>query len=706
MKRNLSFEARVRGCLIGAAAGAELGVARAVRPERFAAKEAKDVPGIALRPTGRFKPATNRIVGCSARPFIDVAIRAYLKKRGRVTPEDFAALFQDDPGIAAPAFALDNFHNVQELLKEGMHPRISGLGNAPCGLMAACMPAVGLFHFSDPERAYLDGVEIASVAQPRLGADWAALCAAAIAAAFTPGATAESVVAGTLRIAHQNNKDLFYALNGPVRTAQWLASQNDDAFIDWWLRTGAKIGSDRTRNWIAYNPLQYVLPLLPRLAARPDLFFKVALAPNVEGFTQWMLGGHAISAVVGGAVIGALNGPDAFPPELREWAERLARPWFGMAGVLTARAKQEAAIIAVIQKAGATKPPTRGAQTPPLRDILRDKIYGNILAGAIGNAMGSPMEGRFYWEVDKEHPRGVRTILDPSRLESEDDNQMAMLLTETYLQRGGAPAMARHFGKTWQERLNRDHFYPLCMGNAYDLICQGWDPRVVGHWSVVTGSTVMCMEPVGIYNIADPEWAFIDAVAVSYMYQRGLDLLAAANLAATVAEALRPEATVDSVCQAAIDTAPSGPLKTFDKRKFRTFRDYIRACLDVADKYTDVMAVRKELYDKCLLYHHIDPLELWGFALAMFKVANGDVRQAAIGGTNIGRDADTIAGRAAMLAGTLRGGRNVPQDWVRMVKTESLSRIKTNAGRFADLLVNQKIPMLQRRVSVAGMRTA
>ena len=179
-----------------------------------------------------------------------------------------------------------------------------------------------------------------------------------------------------------------------------------------------------------------------------------------------------------------------------------------------------------------------------------------ILAGAIGNAMGSPVESMMYWEIDEKYPGGIQTILDPRRLEREDDNQMAMLLTETYLARAGQPVMARHFGAMWKENLNRNHFFPLCMGRAYDLICQGWDPRITGHWSVVTGSTVMCMEPVGIYNIADPAYASMDATAISYMYQRGLDMQAAANLAATVAEALRPEATVDSVCQAALDTAP------------------------------------------------------------------------------------------------------------------------------------------------------
>ena len=93
----------------------------------------------------------------------------------------------------------------------------------------------------------------------------------------------------------------------------------------------------------------------------------------------------------------------------------------------------------------------------------------------------------------------------------------------------------------------------------------------------------------------------------------------------------------------------------------------------------------------------IDPLELWGFALAMFKIANGDVRQAAIGGTNIGRDSDTIAGRAAMLSGTLRGASTVPAEWSALFKPEVLERIKHNAIRFADLIARKTMHRLEKR---------
>ncbi len=93
----------------------------------------------------------------------------------------------------------------------------------------------------------------------------------------------------------------------------------------------------------------------------------------------------------------------------------------------------------------------------------------------------------------------------------------------------------------------------------------------------------------------------------------------------------------------------------------------------------------------------IDPLELWALALAMFKIARGDVRQAAIGGTNIGRDSDTIAGRAAMLSGALHGSAGVPQEWIALFKPEVLERIRNNAIRFAEIAGKKRLMRLQKR---------
>lgn len=685
----LTLERKIQGALTGAVIGAELAFTRAVNGSAWdGVKVPADLFSVTLAPSLDWKPPQNNQWHGRVTPLIGCGVRAYLKGSGRITPEEFGAVFRDDPGVATPAFAFDGLHTAQELLKEGMHPRLGGLRNAPSGLMAAVMPAVGIFHFADPERAYLDGVELASVAQPRLGADWAGLSAAAIAAAFEREATPDSVVSAVLRTAQANTRDLFYQLNVHSRGQGW--NKDDVAVATWWCTQAGVIPSSRDTRWVSACPIRYALPLLASYHDQPEKLLQLMVGVNPgEWWGAGWIGVHAVAAVTAGAIVGALHGAEVFPKAWRAWATPIAKPWFKLSRVVAKRAAEEKVIVHEIEVLSTKK--SGGASK------LHDKIKGAMLAGAIGNAMGSPVECRMYWDIDKQYPDHVLTVLDPKRLESEDDNQMAMHLVETYIERDGLPVMARHFGKTWYDHLNRDHFFPLCMGNAYDLIRAGDDPRITGHWSVVTGSTVMCLEPVGIYNLADPEWAAQDATGIAYMYQRGLDVTAAAMLAATTANALRDNATVDSVLQAALDVAPRTPFRTFDQRKFRSPYDYIARCLEVAGKYDDVLAVREELYKKCLFYNMIDPLELWGLALAMFKIAKGDVRQAAIGGTNIGRDSDTIAGRGAMLAGALNGTRGVPKEWIAMFSQASMERIDRNAARLTELISVRKRAGLQRR---------
>jgi ADP-ribosylglycohydrolase len=683
----LNLESRIKGCLVGCAIGAELGFSRFVKPEMFAVKEASEIFNIKLQRVTDYKEERGRVIQRKVTPFIDLGVRTYLQANGRATPEDFGKLLKDDPELSAPVHLWDGIHTTQELLKEGMNPRLSGLGVAPSGIICAAMPAVGIYHFADSEYAYLDGVELASVAQPRTGADWAGLCAAAIAAAFDPYSTPQTIVDTTLKIALRNNKDVFYLTNLPLRQSSWLGA-NEQQFIEWWINVGGCPNTSNETWWIAYNPISFILPLLNRYADDPYKLMTLLLLPWNNAHCVWN-SSYSVSPVIAGAILGARGGEEIFPDEWREWATPIAEKWFPIIELVRKRGETEKTIITVVNR---LKQEKQGEDS-----LLIDKIHGCILAGAIGNAMGSVVEGWFYWEVDKKYPDGITTVLDPRRLEGEDDNQMAMHLVETYIERDGLPVMARHFGHTWYERLNRDHFYPHCMGNSYDLIRKGWDPRITGHWNVVTGSTVMCMEPVGIYHLADPEFAAIDATAISYMYQRGLDVVTAAILCSAVAEALKPNATVDTICDVALKMSPKNKLLTFDNRPFESVYHYLETCLTIADKYDDVFAVRPELYEKCLLYHMIDPLEVLGFALAIFKVAKGDIRQAAIGGTNIGRDSDTIAGRSAMLAGALNGASSVPNEWVNLFKPESLEKIRRNAIRFAELISTKKTERMQKR---------
>lgn len=664
---------KIEGCLFGAVIGTELGI-------QYILSEGKRLDP--LRATEALKTDLKwedipiqhpkRIGFTSLTPLIQNVTRTYIKKDGRITPEDWAIELISDPNISEnKAFWLIDLHSTIELLREGINPRISGLGATPTGNMCIGIIPVGIYHLGDPERAYLDGIEIASVTQRSPAVDWAALTASAIAEALKPEATVESIIDTVLKLAHRNNKDVFYEINNLVNIARW---KKDD-----YINIFAYSNRFERDQWLGHNPIGWTLALLSAFRDNPKCL--VTISVLLDAFPT-------IRSGVAGAVIGALKGIEAFSEEWVNNARPLVEPMLDIKEVVEKKLEKEKIIINEINKLIQIEKDDE--------NLLFDKIYGCLLAGAIGNAMGSVVEGMFYWEIDEKYPGGITTVLDPSRLEGEDDNQMAMLLIETYIEKDGFPVSARDFGDTWRRRLNKDHFF-YCMRNSYDLIRKGMDPRITGHWNIVTGSTVMCMEPVGIYHLCDPENAYIDGTSISYMYQRGLDVVSASILSASVAEALRTDATVDSILQTALETAPKTKMMTFDRREINTPYDFISLCIDIASKYNDVFEVRRELYEKCLYYHMIDPLELLGLAYAIFKVAKGDVRLSAIGGTNIGRDSDTIAGRAAMLSGTLKGAQNIPSEWIKLFKHSSLERIKNNASRLASIIENKKFLYMNKR---------
>ncbi|MBQ0106228.1 MAG: ADP-ribosylglycohydrolase family protein, partial [Armatimonadetes bacterium] len=616
-----TLQQKIEGALLGAYIGGKLGYAPNEFPELIA-KTPEDMEKINLKPiSGNHKPTWKDMWHEDFSYLTEICIRAYIKKQGRITPEDFAEEFKNDETLAhRTTLAEDILHTTVEILKEGMNPRISGIGNVESGIMCPAAIAVGIYHAGDPDYAYLDGVEIASVNQPIRGADWAAAVSAAIAVALKSEGSVKEIISTLQEIMMENNKDCFYDYFNCIMRTYEIDKNNKETAYNWFYNFYEE-DFDRRKFFFCYNPMRFIIPLM-------TLFEK-----DVVKALQWLITvphqwNRMATAPVAAAIYGALYGKEIFPKEWLDWAEEGIKEQLPIIDVVLNKKEKEKSIAKDIDLLLEDK---SSQKTENIRDTkLYDKIVGCLMAGAIGNAMGSPVESRMYWEIDEKYPDHIMGVLDPRKLEAEDDNQMAMHMIETYLRKEGAPIMARDFGKTWKEKLNRDMFFVSCMAHTYDLIMSGWDPRITGHWNQVTGSTVMCMEPVGIYHVADPENARIDATAISYMYQRGLDLDCAASLAATVAECFKDGTTVDKICQAALNAMSKDKLKTFDERPYESAYDYMAICLDEADRFSDVFSLREGLY-KHLNYSCICPLELWAFAVAIFKCAKGDMRMTAIG---------------------------------------------------------------------------
>ena len=126
-----SFKSKVNGCLYGTVIGTQLGLQYGSKSISFEDKVKKAFEGKLEFGEKPVHQHNNKLID-SIECLPASLAKTYIKKKGRVTPEDWAAELVNDDGITEnKSFWLLDFYTTIELLKEGMNPRLTGLGAMP-----------------------------------------------------------------------------------------------------------------------------------------------------------------------------------------------------------------------------------------------------------------------------------------------------------------------------------------------------------------------------------------------------------------------------------------------------------------------------------------------------------------------------------------------------------------------------------------------
>jgi ADP-ribosylglycohydrolase len=286
-----------------------------------------------------------------------------------------------------------------------------------------------------------------------------------------------------------------------------------------------------------------------------------------------------------------------------------------------------------------------------------------------------------------------------------DDTAVGQILSHCYIDKG-RPISVEDYGEYWLKEMDPLKFFH-CLRNTYELLKKGYSARLTGSLNIVTGSGLMAIYPCGIFNAGDPERAYIDGMNMASLVQRDLDIFIPGVIAAAIAEAFRPGATVDSVLEAAIRVAPATPLVTFDERSPNNLKDTLIQAVEVASEYPDVFAAREGLYKHCLQYAAIDPQEVFALTFGIFKASGGNTRMAVIGGANIGRDADTISSLNGQLCGALHGIDSAPKEWIEALEqTRSYAGLRKTALEMTELLTRRTQLDNRRVTELLGLMNA
>ena len=289
------------------------------------------------------------------------------------------------------------------------------------------------------------------------------------------------------------------------------------------------------------------------------------------------------------------------------------------------------------------------------RDAVRQKVLGCLAGGLIGDAMGAPVEGWRYERIVAE--KGYINDFDGG---GTDDSIIKLILCEALIENGGH-ATADDFAASFLRHPDDYKWFFVPVRNMYHKIQDEHTlPVEAGRDNMASSSSAMSVSPIGIVNACDPRTAAAEAYEAAGLIHSGCCSFCrdgASAIAAAVAEAFKPGATVESVLDAS--TA------YLHKKSAAIMRGRITDMLALARETADYAIFRKRYYDSVPLYNTIcDSRETVPVALAAFLLSRGDVNKAIEYGANFGRDADTIATMSGAVAGAFAGAAGIDGRWL------------------------------------------
>jgi ADP-ribosylglycohydrolase len=310
--------------------------------------------------------------------------------------------------------------------------------------------------------------------------------------------------------------------------------------------------------------------------------------------------------------------------------------------------------------------------------VLYEHILGGLLGQAFGDAFAMPalLHPEDTWKryggwITAFHPGPVghpaHEGLPAARV--TDDTEQAFALASS-INRDGAVTVegAARALLTWYEGVDGDTapFVGPSTRRACQALKRGADPRETG----LTGDTnggAMRISPVGLIHPGDPSAAVRDAAtACRPSHFTDVAVSAAAAVAGAIAEALKPENTLERILAAGRKAAEEGRslgspwFGASIPRKIDLALELVRDA-DPADA-DDLFRRIRDLYD--LVGSTLAAADAVPGAFGILALAQGDPLLCARYAAALSGDADTVAAMACAIAGAWRGAGAFPPQMI------------------------------------------
>ncbi|MBI2841822.1 MAG: ADP-ribosylglycohydrolase family protein [Armatimonadetes bacterium] len=338
---------------------------------------------------------------------------------------------------------------------------------------------------------------------------------------------------------------------------------------------------------------------------------------------------------------------------------------------------------------------------------LFDKAYGSLAGAFIGKLFSRTMgkmtfrerEARFGWIKDIPNdkvPVFSRTdYLWIDNLSCKYDETLA--ITELYVQ-----AYSKRRRRISIEDL-RDEWvtakFPInnwymMSNNLKEVLMQGMPPRLAGAFACIIAFSTTASIPVGIYNAFDPAAAYHDTIQLASISQKEPALSVAAALSACVAEALRSDASADSLLDTAIRFTPDKEFILWDEARPNNPRQVLDQALSIAGSYDAPQSAYEEL-DRAVIQDYAanryrsafnDFIVPMGLAAAFLKLGKGDFRDSLLGAVNFAAYSYLTASLIGSMSGALGGASAIPPEWLGAAEQLTDGKLRAMAETMLDVL--------------------
>ena len=331
---------------------------------------------------------------------------------------------------------------------------------------------------------------------------------------------------------------------------------------------------------------------------------------------------------------------------------------------------------------------------------LQSKFRGCIAASWVGSAMGAAVEGwpperigETHGYLDRLLPyRHYTHLTDWERAPgtTEDGIERQKLIATAIIEKQDR-ILARDLVAVWLRDLDPERM--VYKQEAFDrslleLARAGVPPCELGQLMPFPNvvSMARASHPLGLINAGDPAGAADDTFEVGKVYARetSFALRWAALYNAAIAEACRPDATIESVLTVARRFVGyrAAPLYA----PYDTVERELDTALDLAVKHPEPRALREAFAAHYsggghVTYGMSQANEIVCKGLALFAVTRGDPGAAIPAAVNFGRDTDCLAAVAGGLAGAFSGIEAIRPEWIAQVNEATALDPYTNSRR-------------------------